>query len=76
MTPALQIDQRAEEWSDTDVLLRRNRLLLSLVVLTVAAGGLIQTLPNMRMVFINKYGAGLTPHAGCGAGLGREKLES
>ncbi|MDF8364681.1 hypothetical protein [Achromobacter anxifer] len=59
MTPALQIDQRAEEWSDTDVLLRRNRLLLSLVVLTVAAGGLIQTL--LDAVETRAFGYALSP---------------
>lgn len=59
MTPTLQIDLQAEEWSDTDVLLRRNRLLLSVIVLALAAGGLIQTLVDG--VEARAFGYSLTP---------------
>jgi hypothetical protein len=55
----MQIELRAEEWSDTDVLLRRNRLLLSVFVLTLAAGGLIQTL--LAAVEARAFGYALAP---------------
>lgn len=58
-TSPMQIEHQAEEWSDTDVLLRRNRLMLSVIVLTSAAGGLIQTL--LDGVEARAFGNSLAP---------------